>query len=120
MATSLKSAGDVVDYTAGATISSGDVVVMGVANATDGSTVGIALTDIANGSIGAVAITGVFTMTKVSTAVIAQGSVVNWDSSVPAVEDHRPYIWTYVQAAIVRSVRVGLHWMDGVQLRAVG
>ena len=80
--------GGSVDYTAGSAISSNDVVVMGVASTTDGSTVGVAMTDIANGSVGAVAIEGVFNLPKVTGAVIAQGSVVNWDDSASAVEDH--------------------------------
>ena len=88
MATSYVGPGATVDYTAGSAISSGDVVVMGVASTTDGSTVGVALTDIANGDVGAVAIEGVFDLTKVTGAVIAQGSVVNWDDSASAVDDH--------------------------------
>ena len=90
MATSYIGPGATVDYSnTGTAISSGDVVVMGVASATDGSSVGVALTDIAaTTGVGAVAIEGVFTLPKVTGAVIAQGSVVNWDDSETAVEDH--------------------------------
>ena len=87
MTTSVQSTGAVIDYTAGSAISSGDVIVMGSSSLTDGVTVGIALTDIANGDVGAVAIGGVHTMTKVSAAAITQGDVVNWDLSLLAVED---------------------------------
>ena len=76
-----------VDYTAGATISSGDVVVLGATDAKK-VRVGVALDDIANGSIGAVAITGCFKLAKVSAGVIAQGDSVNWDSSASAVDDN--------------------------------
>lgn len=76
-----------VNYTAGATISSGDVIVLGVVDAKK-CRVGVALTDIANGSVGAVAITGCFTFVKVSAAVIGQGDAVNWDSNLASVEDN--------------------------------
>lgn len=67
--------GNVVDYTAGADISSGDLVVMG-------HTVGVALTDIANGDTGAVAIEGVFEgVPKVSAAVFAVGEKLILDVS---------------------------------------
>ena len=76
-----------VNYTAGSAISSGDVIVIGGTDAKK-VRVGVALGDIASGSVGAVAITGCWTMAKVSAAVIKQGDSVNWDSSVPAVEDN--------------------------------
>lgn len=67
--------GNVVDYTAGADISSGDLVVMG-------NTLGVALTDIANGDTGAVAIEGVFSgVPKVSAAVFAVGEKLILDVS---------------------------------------
>ena len=76
-----------VDYTAGSAITSGDVLVLGSTDAKK-VRVGVALTDIANGAVGAVAITGCFALAKVSAAVIAQGDSVNWDSSVSSVEDN--------------------------------
>ena len=89
MATTYIGPGETVDYAnAGSAISSGDVVVMGAAT-TGGCCVGIALTDIAaTTGVGAVAITGVFTMTKKSAAVILQGDTVNWDASTSDVDDN--------------------------------
>lgn len=81
MATNYLQAGDVVDYTAGAAISSGDVVEMG-------NLIGVAITDIANGDTGAVKISGVFELPKVSAAVIGAGETVMWDTSAGAFEDN--------------------------------
>jgi len=80
MATNYDSEGKVVQYTAGADISSGDVVVMG-------NIIGVALTDIANGATGSVAIEGVFTVPKVSAAVIAVGESLTYDVSASAFDD---------------------------------
>ena len=66
--------GGVVQHTAAADIASGSVVAMG-------NTLGVALVDIATGSTGSVKITGVFTVPKVSDAVIAQGESLTWDVS---------------------------------------
>lgn len=74
MATNYVQPGDVIQYTAGADISSGAVVKIG-------NILGVALADIANGSTGSVAIRGVFTVPKVSGAVIAQGESLTWDVS---------------------------------------
>lgn len=73
--------GAVVDYTAGADISSGDVVVIG-------QSIGVALVDIANGETGSVAIEGVFDLPKVDAAVIAQGESVIWDASAGKFDDN--------------------------------
>jgi len=81
MATNYVNAGEVITYTAGAAISSGDVLVIG-------EIMGIALEDIANGSTGSVQISGVFTCAKVAAAVIAQGETVIWDSSVSKFDDN--------------------------------
>lgn len=69
-----KQPGVVIDYTAGADISSGDVVKMG-------NILGVALADIANGETGSVQIEGVFELPKVSGAVITQGESLTWDVS---------------------------------------
>lgn len=66
--------GKVLQYTASSAIAAGDVVVVG-------KILGVALTDIANGATGSVAIDGVFTLPKVTTAVIPQGSHLLWDVS---------------------------------------
>ncbi len=81
MTTTAVQRGDVIDYTAGSAISSGDVVVIG-------NIIGVALTDIANGSTGSVATRGVFTVPKVSAAVIAQGESLVWDVSAGAFDDN--------------------------------
>ena len=49
--------------------------------------IGIAITDIANGETGAVAVKGKFTVPKVSGAVFAQGEKLIWDSSAGAFDD---------------------------------
>lgn len=74
MADNYVQAGDVIQYTAGADITAGSVVKIG-------ALLGVALTDIANGATGSVAIRGVFTVPKVSAAVIAQGERLVWDVS---------------------------------------
>lgn len=81
MATNYIQAGAVIDYTAGADISSGDVVAAG-------NLVGVALNDIANGAVGPVQIEGVFSLPKVSAAVIGAGETVNWDVSAGAFDDN--------------------------------
>ncbi|MDJ0513073.1 MAG: DUF2190 family protein [Methyloceanibacter sp.] len=78
MATNYVGPGAVLDYTnAGSAISSGDVVVMG-------STVGIALVDIATGATGAVATEGIFTVAKVAGTAWAVGDKLDWDASESA------------------------------------
>lgn len=74
MTTSYIQKGDVIDYTAGSAISSGDLIVMG-------NIVGVALADIANGAVGPVAIEGVFVVPKVSAAVFAVGEKLILDVS---------------------------------------
>ena len=81
MSTNYVYSGDVVDYTAGADIASGAVVVVG-------QQIGIALAPIANGATGSVALSGVFTVPKVSAAVIAQGQSVIYDLSALAFDDN--------------------------------
>lgn len=66
------SAGKTLLYTAGANISSGQVV-----NLT--TMIGIAVTDIANGASGAVELEGVFELTKKSGDTFAVGTKVYWD-----------------------------------------
>lgn len=66
--------GDVLDYTAGANITRGQVVVMGVR-------VGVAVSDIANGSSGAVRVRGVVELAKASADTIAQGALVYWSAA---------------------------------------
>lgn len=79
MATNFSKEGGVIDHTAGSAISSNDVVIMQ-------NLIGIALTDIANGETGSVAIEGVFSLAKNSTTVIAQGELVDWDASATQID----------------------------------
>lgn len=72
--------GDVINYTAGADIASGAVVKMS-------HTLGVAVTAIANGSTGAVAIEGVFEVPKVAAAVFVVGEKLLWDVSAGAFDD---------------------------------
>lgn len=81
MATNYEQPGNVIRYTAGANISSGQVVVVG-------KTLGVALEDIANTETGNVSICGVFRVPKVSAAVIAAGENLTWDASAAAFDDN--------------------------------
>lgn len=74
MATNYEQNGKVITITAGANISSGQVVKVG-------QLLGVAIADIANGAQGPVQIEGVFRCPKVSAAVIAQGESLTWDVS---------------------------------------
>ena len=83
MATNYVQAGDTINWTngTGSDVLSGAVVAMG-------QTLGVALVDIADTASGAVAIKGVFTVAKVSAAVIAQGESLTWDVSVSGFDDN--------------------------------
>lgn len=81
MATNFIQRGSVWDYTpSGSSVSSGDVVVMG-------AVLGVALADIADGATGAVQVDGVFSLPKVTAAVVAQGETVVWDVSLGKFDD---------------------------------
>jgi predicted RecA/RadA family phage recombinase len=81
--------GDVhtTQYTAGANIASGDVIPLGSTNEKR-ARIGVALTAIANGSTGSVAITGCWRFPKVPDADIAHGESVGWDHSEKKVDDN--------------------------------
>ena len=76
MAVNFQQRGDVVQWTngTGASVASGKVVKIG-------NILGVALATIAASAVGPVAISGVFTVPKVSGAVIAQGESLVWDVS---------------------------------------
>lgn len=74
MAANYVQPGDVIDHVAAANITSGQVVKIG-------QILGVALADIASGATGSVAVRGVFTVPKVSGAVIAAGESLTWDVS---------------------------------------
>ena len=73
--------GEVLEYTASATHSSGDPVVVG-------EQIGVAINDMVSGDVKTLAMTGVFDVPKVSGAVIAQGESVIWDASASAFDDN--------------------------------
>lgn len=74
-------AGKVIPFTAGANVVSGQVVRIG-------QLLGVATSDVANGAVGLAAIDGVFTVPKVSAAVIAAGESLTWDASAAAFDDN--------------------------------
>lgn len=65
--------GDVLDYTPGAAVASGAVVVIG-------ARIGIAMTAIAAGDTGPLRVKGVVELAKLSTDVVAQGALLYWDA----------------------------------------
>jgi len=75
--------GKVIQWTngTGSAVAAGAVVKIG-------KILGVALVSIANGATGSVAIEGVFTVPKVSGAVIAQGENLTWDVSAGAFDDN--------------------------------
>ena len=75
--------GDVINWTngTGSAVDAGAVVVIG-------QTLGVALVGIAAGAVGAVALEGVFTLPKVSGAVIAAGESLVWDVSAGKFDDN--------------------------------
>ena len=76
MATNYVQSGDVINWTngTGSAVVSGQVVAIG-------QVVGVALVAIANGASGTVGLRGVYTVPKVTTAVIAAGESLLWDVS---------------------------------------
>jgi predicted RecA/RadA family phage recombinase len=74
MATNYIAEGKVINYTAGADIASGAVVVIGT------NRIGVALADIANGAVGPVQVEGVFNLPKLSTDTPAQYALLYWDA----------------------------------------
>lgn len=83
MANNYLKPGNIIDWTngTGTAVVSGQVVVIG-------QLLGVALVDIANGATGSVAIEGVFSVPKVSAAVIAAGENLTWDVSAGAFDDN--------------------------------
>lgn len=74
-------AGKLIPFTAAATVVSGQVVRIG-------NILGVATADVANGETGLASIDGVFTVPKVSAAVIAAGESLTWDASAAAFDDN--------------------------------
>lgn len=74
--------GDVMNVTAGGTVTAGTPAVVGTA------LLGIPIKSGVSGDVIAHAIKGVHVLPKVSGAVIAQGEQVLWDASAAAVDDN--------------------------------
>ena len=76
MSTKFIQTGDAVDYTPGADVKSGDVVVQG-------ELVGVAKLDMQTGRLGALAVTGLFDFPKATgtSTAIAAGTRVYWDAA---------------------------------------
>lgn len=75
--------GDVIQWTngTGSAVVSGQVVAVG-------NILGVALVDIAAAASGSVATKGIFTVPKVTAAVIAQGESLVWDVSAAKFDDN--------------------------------
>jgi len=73
--------GDRMTFTAGADTVSGQVVKVG-------NILGVACADVANAATGEMATKGVFTVPKVTAAVIAQGESLVWDVSAAKFDDN--------------------------------
>jgi predicted RecA/RadA family phage recombinase len=63
-----------IDYTPGADVAAGDVVVQG-------DLVGVAKLDIKANKLGALAVDGVFDFAKVAATALAAGTIVYWDDA---------------------------------------
>lgn len=73
MTTKYVQPGEVIDYTAGANKTAGQPVLIG-------TKLGVCIKDIANGETGPVAVSGVYTVTKLTADVVTQGAALYWDN----------------------------------------
>lgn len=81
MSTNFVQPGYVIQHVAAAALTAGQVVRIG-------KVLGVCLTSAAIGETASVRIEGVFTVPKVSGAVIAQGENLTWDASAAAFDDN--------------------------------
>ncbi|HMP05786.1 MAG TPA: DUF2190 family protein [Lacipirellulaceae bacterium] len=72
-----------IDYTPGADVAAGDVVVQG-------DLVGVAKTEIKSGKLGALAVAGVFDFAKNTGVAYTAGQVLYWDDAVNVVTTAAP------------------------------
>lgn len=72
--------GNVLPFIAAAAVVSGQLVAIG-------GVLGVSTADVAEGEEGQAQITGVFSLPKVSGAVIARGETLTWDVSAAAFDD---------------------------------
>lgn len=98
--------GNAIDYTPGAAVAAGDVVVQG-------DLIGIAKLDIAAGQLGALAVTGVFDVPKATGTGtdITAGAKVWWNATDGQIEKvvgdpARPYLGKAVRAAATTDTTV--------------
>lgn len=70
--------GDIIDYTPGADVAQGAIVVLGTST---GKALGFAQRAITSGQLGALLVMGVVELDKLSTDVVAIGDVLYWDAS---------------------------------------
>ena len=73
MTTKFVQPGEVIDHVASGAKTSGQPVLIG-------TKLGVCVADIANGATGPVAVSGVYTITKLTTDVVAQGAALYWDN----------------------------------------
>ena len=73
--------GNSLDLIASQAYSSGDIVI-------ENKLVGVAVTDIASGEVGAVCVNGVYEFTKEASATLAQGDIAYYDSSTKKLDDN--------------------------------
>lgn len=92
---------EVLDWTngTGSTVTSGSVVVAG-------RLVGIAVADIANGAVGAVQLTGQFTLPKAASLAISVGDAVYWSGTAVTKTATDTRIGTAVKAALSSAATV--------------
>jgi predicted RecA/RadA family phage recombinase len=75
MPTSVKiNSGETINYTPATDVAAGDVILQG-------SLFGVALTAIPAGRLGALAISGIFRITKLSSDNVTAGAVLYWDNA---------------------------------------
>lgn len=93
--------GDVFDYTASGTITSGQVVIMGDIG-------GIAVTSGVSGDVIAVNVCGVYSVTKLTTSgnVFAQGAKVYHDGSTATIVDTDTFLGYAYKAAVQADATV--------------
>jgi predicted RecA/RadA family phage recombinase len=98
--------GAAIDYTPGADVAAGDVIVQG-------DLVGVARFDIKSGVLGALAVTGVFDFAKATNVAYTVGTILYWDDTnniVTATATGNKQVGKVVRAAATTdpTVRVRL------------
>jgi predicted RecA/RadA family phage recombinase len=98
--------GAAIDYTPGADVTAGDVIVQG-------DLVGVARFDIKSGVLGALAVTGVFDFAKATNVAYTVGTILYWDDTnniVTATATGNKQVGKVVRAAATTdpTVRVRL------------